>query len=220
MYDRKYTVAGFHLERAFVNEKRVAMFCRNCGKELPKDSRFCPYCGTRTLANDGKSHLNIDFPINQKGTRQNISGKHILSIGYFILSVVPFLFMFVMMAVQDIIADPHLANHMLDLVICYVVGVAFIVAHIKLSHHLIEKQNSGEYHIPFPILMKVNDKLFSFYLVLAIAFGTFCSIGGYSRTGNFSEIVGYWVAGFTLIAARYYYRKLVKKSVTGRSNDA
>lgn len=187
------------------------MFCHNCGKELTKDSRFCPFCGARVLTNDTKGALNIDFTAKPREDTPAKSNNALLSIGYFILSVVPFLFALVMMAVQDAIADPRISNHLFDLFILYFCPVLCIAAHIKLSHHLIQKQDAGEYKIPLPILMKINDKLFSFYLVLAIAFFTFCSVGVYHRTGSFSGVVGYWIAGCTLLGARYYYRKLAKK---------
>ena len=28
------------------------MYCRNCGKELTQDSRYCPYCGTYALTSE------------------------------------------------------------------------------------------------------------------------------------------------------------------------
>ena len=33
---------------------RYRMFCKNCGKEAPEDSRFCSSCGSSVQANNKK----------------------------------------------------------------------------------------------------------------------------------------------------------------------
>ena len=30
------------------------MYCRNCGKEMEENSRFCPYCGTENVPEEGQ----------------------------------------------------------------------------------------------------------------------------------------------------------------------
>ncbi len=46
------------------------MYCRKCGKLIPEDARFCPYCGTEVIVpeeevrfvEDGKGGLIIEAP--------------------------------------------------------------------------------------------------------------------------------------------------------------
>ena len=34
------------------------MFCKNCGKELPAQARYCPYCGTKSMAEQAEGQFN------------------------------------------------------------------------------------------------------------------------------------------------------------------
>ena len=46
------------------------MFCRKCGKQIPDEARFCPYCGTQVMipeeevefTEDGKGGLILEAP--------------------------------------------------------------------------------------------------------------------------------------------------------------
>ena len=45
------------------------MYCRKCGKKIPDEARFCPYCGTEVIIpeeirikEDGKGGLIIEAP--------------------------------------------------------------------------------------------------------------------------------------------------------------
>ena len=38
------------------------MYCRNCGKELNEETRFCPACGSRQYGEGNQSHQTYDDP--------------------------------------------------------------------------------------------------------------------------------------------------------------
>lgn len=42
-------------------------YCPECGKELPKEANFCPYCMTKLIAEDG-----TDIPITKKNNRKKL----------------------------------------------------------------------------------------------------------------------------------------------------
>lgn len=37
------------------------MFCRKCGKQIPNDSKFCPYCGESTIASNNEPDILKDY---------------------------------------------------------------------------------------------------------------------------------------------------------------
>lgn len=43
------------------------MFCKNCGNELPDNSKFCPNCGTNVIEGEQTSVNNTEEVILMKG---------------------------------------------------------------------------------------------------------------------------------------------------------
>lgn len=49
------------------------MFCQKCGKELPNDSAFCPYCGAHTNISSGNSSFGYYAnKINEESRKYNV----------------------------------------------------------------------------------------------------------------------------------------------------
>ena len=46
--------------------KEDAMFCANCGKEIPEDSNICPYCGAVVSSQPNY----VETPPSQEGIQQ------------------------------------------------------------------------------------------------------------------------------------------------------
>lgn len=53
------------------------MYCSNCGKEIPKESDFCPYCGT---------DLKEENSIEKSSKSENIICG--IAIGFFVLIII------------------------------------------------------------------------------------------------------------------------------------
>lgn len=48
------------VDPAFLNQtekSELPMYCRKCGKNIPDDSEYCPYCGIPTIPGDAKTNI-------------------------------------------------------------------------------------------------------------------------------------------------------------------
>lgn len=51
------------------------MFCKNCGKEIKNNVKFCPYCGKDTGVGSLEDEPSMDEDIETKNKKSNKQGK-------------------------------------------------------------------------------------------------------------------------------------------------
>ena len=61
------------------------LFCTNCGKQLPKEARFCLYCGSPIISSHGSTVTIVgykEYVMSQSSVKVYIRGEKIGEVGY------------------------------------------------------------------------------------------------------------------------------------------
>jgi len=130
------------------------MFCRNCGREIEADVKFCPSCGTSTST--GAKNISVDIPIKNLSEINRAVILHYLSI---ICSVI-----IVLLAFSKVVAISSLAfsknisvwgliksatnlmKYEIESVVFLVVGSVAISAAVNIGfaiNHIVKAFNAG-----------------------------------------------------------------------------
>ena len=51
------------------------MYCRNCGKEISEETRFCPACGSKQFEDSNRSHETYDDPFTTSSEAIEVEDK-------------------------------------------------------------------------------------------------------------------------------------------------
>jgi len=72
-------------EMKLIEQEQEVLFCTNCGKQLPKDIRFCLYCGNPVISSHGSTVTIVgykEYVMSQLSVKVYIRGEKIGEVGY------------------------------------------------------------------------------------------------------------------------------------------
>lgn len=64
------------------------MKCAKCGKEIEKDSKFCPYCGTKVLSNRQKKVKRMFYTVDYNENKSYDRSRSLFIIGFFAFDII------------------------------------------------------------------------------------------------------------------------------------